>query len=91
MRFFVLCATTIKKVLTFVETNKEKDMKTEIIYQFFASNYRIAKERNLTPQDLANVNLALLIQLDVPSDQAELIVTEWMDECKIHGLFQNKA
>jgi hypothetical protein len=91
VRFFVLCIAGIKKVLTFVETNKERNMNTEIIYQFFASNYRIAKERNLTPQDLANVNLALLIQLDVPSDQAELIVTEWMDECKIHGLFQNKA
>ena len=65
-------------------------MNTEIIYQFFASNYRIAKERNLTPQDIANVNLALLIQLGVPNDQAELIVEEWMDECKIHGLFQKK-
>ena len=27
MRFFVLCIAVIKKVLTFVETNKEKDMK----------------------------------------------------------------
>jgi hypothetical protein len=78
------------KGCTFVSTNKEKDMETQIIYQLFASNYRIAKERNLTPQDLANVNLALLIQLGVPTEQAELIVEEWMNECKIHGLFQNK-
>jgi hypothetical protein len=63
-------------------------MNTEIIYSLFASNYRIAKERNLTPQDLANVNLCLLIQLGIEQNDAELFVANWMEECKNFGLFK---
>ena len=40
MRFFVLCIAEIKKVLTFVETNKEKDMKTQ--HQLAAKTLRYA-------------------------------------------------
>jgi hypothetical protein len=71
---------------------KRKDMTTlETIYGLFASNYAIAQKRNLTPQDLSNVNLQLLIQVGVSREAAEVIVTDWMNECKNNGLFHKKS
>ena len=67
-----------------------KAMTQEMIYSQFATNFKIAKERRLTPQQLANVNVGFLLMLGFEKQESEAFVTLWIQECINHNLLKGK-